>query len=276
MPPKASVIARARGGTAWSEVATPVLSVPRYLLSAIKVISSTNVWAVGTTISGTLVEHWNGTAWSIVPSPNPAGSSASYLLSVSATGPNDVWAVGSTSSVSGVNALSATLVEHWNGTAWSIVPSPNVAPQRSGLYVQDQLDAVVAISPTNAWASGFSNDVASGSFLPFHTVIEHWNGASWSIVASPNLFQHNTLSAIAANGANDVWTVGNGWTDQATGVPVATPELLHWTGSAWASVTPPARVGTSDNIPASVADVAGTVWVAGNAGGVGPLILRGP
>ena len=47
---------------------------------------------IGVNGSGTLTEHWNGTAWSVVASPN-AGTINS-LQSVAAVSANDVWAVG--------------------------------------------------------------------------------------------------------------------------------------------------------------------------------------
>ena len=82
--------------------------------------------------------HWDGRSWSAVPTPNPwpecqdgdilwsdgatwrevtvAGGSSGELTSVSATGPNDVWAVGSTG--------SGNLIEHFDGNGWSVRPSP--------------------------------------------------------------------------------------------------------------------------------------------------------
>jgi hypothetical protein len=59
-----------------------------------------------------------GLAWSRVPSPN-VGPSASVLVAVAAVASNDVWAAGHYG-FSG----ALTLVEHWDGTAWSVVPSP--------------------------------------------------------------------------------------------------------------------------------------------------------
>lgn len=65
--------------------------------------------------------------WSVVPSPNPATISVSndVLEGVSALADNNVWAVGNFSSSNG-NNVKHSLVEHWNGTAWGVVPSPNV------------------------------------------------------------------------------------------------------------------------------------------------------
>ena len=44
-------------------------------------------------IDQTLTEHWNGTAWSVVASPN-LGTSDNVLYGVAAVAANDVWAVG--------------------------------------------------------------------------------------------------------------------------------------------------------------------------------------
>src|SRR5689334_21377621 len=53
-----------------------------------------------------------GECWNVVRSPNlPSGSG---LQGVDIAAANDVWAVGSYG--------SQTLVEHWNGSAWAVVP----------------------------------------------------------------------------------------------------------------------------------------------------------
>ena len=99
-----------------------------YSLSGVAAVSTNDVWAVG--YHGdpyynpiqTLIEHWNGTAWSVVASPNE-GTNNNELHGVAAVSPNDVWAVGFYTDSSG--AHGQTLVEHWNGSAWSVVPSPN-------------------------------------------------------------------------------------------------------------------------------------------------------
>jgi hypothetical protein len=262
-------------GSAWSAVPTPSIGVTRASLSGVAALASNNVWAVGTTITGTLVEHWNGSAWSVVASPSPAGSQSNSLSGITAIAPNDIWAVGSSSSLSGTNVVTSTLVEHWDGSRWTIVPSPNVPPQRTGVVVRDLLTSVTAISPSNVWAVGYSIDVASGSGAPNKTLVEHWNGSAWTIVPSPSPQGHNTLTGVAANSAADIWAVGFGSNDVSTGVPVDKPELLHWNGTAWSSVASPANVGTSDNILRGVATTSGPVWAAGTAGGVGTLVLQG-
>src|SRR5437867_209248 len=64
------------------------------------------------------------------------------LVGVDAVAANDVWAVGSFS--------GGTLTLQWIGSAWSIVPSPNVKGYDS------QLSGVAAISSNDVWAVGVS------------------------------------------------------------------------------------------------------------------------
>src|SRR5262249_41623106 len=78
----------------------------------------------GSTRLGTLVEHWDGSAWSVVDSPN--GPDNNGLGSVVALSPSDVWAVGVTG-----NDLEQPLAEHYDGTSWSLttLPHPGIADQ---------------------------------------------------------------------------------------------------------------------------------------------------
>src|SRR5262249_53649888 len=167
-------------GTAWRVVKSPNAPAGNNNLLAGSAASSKDVWAVGffQAASGsprlTLAEHWNGHKWRVVPSPSPGGAD-NILLAVAAVSARDVWAVGSFV-VSGFGP-SQTLIEHWNGTSWSVVPSPNASTQNN------ELNGVTAVSGTDVWAVGDFLPSASGAT---QTLIEHWNGTSWSAVASPN------------------------------------------------------------------------------------------
>src|SRR4051812_42239449 len=48
------------------------------------------------------------------------------LSGIAAVSPTDVWAVGEQRAADGVNR---TLTEHWNGSSWQVVPSPNIGPK---------------------------------------------------------------------------------------------------------------------------------------------------
>jgi hypothetical protein len=183
--------------------------------------------------------------WSVISSPN-AGSSSNFLYGVATVSANDVWAVGFYYISS--SETDQTLTEHWNGTSWSIVTSPNVGTNQNFLY------AVAAISTSNIWAVGY--DYNSG--VPAQTLIEHWNGTSWSIVKSPNVTGANQLQGVAAVSANDVWAVG--FSNNNGTVRTLTE---HWNGSKWSVVTSP-NVGTVDSgLSAVTASSSNNVWAVG-------------
>ena len=54
--------------------------------------SGDDVIGLGGSPSSTLIEHYNGTAWSIVPSPSPGTDNA--LTGVTESSATDLWAVG--------------------------------------------------------------------------------------------------------------------------------------------------------------------------------------
>src|SRR5207244_691981 len=147
----------------------------------------------------TLTMHWDGTQWSIVPSPN-ANSRTNYLNRVSAVASNDVWAVGYYIAVVGGGGYDRTLAEHWDGNQWSIVPSPNVSTDNN------VLNSVSVLSSNDVWAVGsyLNNN------LGVLTLVEHWDGVQWSVVSSPNppAAYQSTLEGVSAVSPNDVWAVG--------------------------------------------------------------------
>ena len=75
-------------------------------------------------ISQTLIERWDGVEWTVVPSSN--GLDSDELTGVAAVSSEDAWAVGSQIDDAPEGNTSYALIEHWDGSAWSIVPTPNV------------------------------------------------------------------------------------------------------------------------------------------------------
>ncbi len=181
-------------GIAWSVVPSPNVGTGHNRLNGVTAVSANDVWAVGTN-GYTLIEHWDGIAWSVVPSPSP--NSLNILNGVTAVSANDVWAVGYC--VLGGPSYQ-TLMEHWNGTSWSVVPSPSPGTR------YNYLNGVAAVSSNDVWAVGY---YVNGSFPDYETLVEHWNGTSWSVIPSPDPGTgYNYLNGIAAVSANDVWAVG--------------------------------------------------------------------
>jgi hypothetical protein len=216
--------AHAASGPSWSIVPSAnasTTSVSNNVLTGVSALSNTDVWAVGyfnstsnNVINQTLAEHWNGTAWSLVPTPN-VGTMGSQLQGVSALSDTDVWAVGNFSTSSTASG-GRTLIEHFDGTAWSVVASPS--PSTQG----DFLTAVIALASNNSWAVGWFDDQAAGTLAP---LVLHWNGTTWSIVTA-GIPAGSILQAITAISPTDIWAVG----ESADG---GSNFELHWNGSHW-------------------------------------------
>ncbi len=191
-------------GAVWNIVSSPnrgLSTPPIDVLAGVACISASECWAAGGNddqngVGQTLVERWDGTSWTIVDSPNPSGSNAFQAMTcASPSQPEECWAVGQT--VTGLGSAQ-TLVEEWDGAAWSIVSSPSI-----GGY--DDLLGVTCASHKDCWTvgsySGATND---------QTLIEHWNGLSWAIVSSPNTSttQNNYLNAVTCASKSDCWAAG--------------------------------------------------------------------
>lgn len=238
-------------GATWTVASSPNTTGQRNVLESVTAISASDVWAVGyssgisTSLYQTLIEHWNGSTWSIVSSPNP-GSFTDTLSGVAASSSTDIWAVG----MQGTNTTSGSLIEHWNGTTWQVVSNPSSPPPLA------QLQSVSVISSTDAWAVGNYEDNTG-----HHTLAEHWNGTSWQAVSTPDGSQSgNNLYAVTAISASDVWAVGA--YENPVG-PNALTLIEHWNGSSWTMSASP-NPGNGDNLLNAVVAVnPSSVWAAG-------------
>jgi hypothetical protein len=183
----------------------------------------------------TLTEHWDGSSWSIIPSPNvgPGQNVFSPVLDLS---PINAWAGGGSSSVAGISP-DRTLFEHWDGSTWSVVPSPS-----PGLSFND-ISGLAAIPGTNnLWAAGAYTDSGGPNGI-YHSIIERWDGSSWSVVPSPNVgTAGGSVGSVVALSATDAWAVGS--FRDSNGMSQTLVE--HRDGSSW-SVVPSPNVGSESN-----------------------------
>ena len=153
-------------GNAWAVVPMPPVKSSNinafFQFNGIAAASPSDVWAVGDSgvVDGvnsdkTLIEHFDGKAWSIVPSPSPGAMASLGGVTIS-NAANNVWAVGAFTPAG--TSANRTLTLNWNGTAWSVVASPNTGST-------DGVGAV-ATNPGTAivWAVGESGP--PGSFNP--------------------------------------------------------------------------------------------------------------
>jgi hypothetical protein len=232
-------------------------------LNAVSARTASDAWAVGQfqgagedAGSQMLTERWNGTSWQQVPTTN-INFEDEHLLAVSASGANDAWAVGIQK---GINAASrSTLAAHWDGTAWTIVPTPATVSGGRGVT----LNGVADLSPTNAWAVGEGKDA--------RPLAEHWNGSAWSVVPVPGpaapagtSFANAVLSSISAVSPTDIWAVGTTTATQTQTLATSRFTLAeHWNGTAW-SIVKSANTAEPTALNGVTAISATNAWAVGN------------
>lgn len=228
-------------GTAWKLVATPALNTTENAaLNGVVAVAADNIYAVGSQPATnaalqTLVEHWDGKAWSVMPSPNPSPTS-NLLSGITANSPTDVWAVGN----SGDQATSSiqTLALHFDGATWKVVPTPNPLPKQ--LLNQNVLLSVQAVSASDVTAVGF---IADFNAQNVRTLIEHWDGTKWSVTPSPNQGEAqgdlNTLRGVAAVSGSDLYAAG--FFETAATAGQHTTLIEHFDGSNWTIIASPTR-----------------------------------
>jgi uncharacterized repeat protein (TIGR01451 family) len=234
-------------------------NVPTFNLSAqllgVTAPSASDVWAAGYEAVAVppaqglerpeirpLFEHFDGSAWSIVPAP-AATDDVAVMIDVAAVSSSDIWAVGyefdwtqppGTATATGVRPL----IEHYDGAAWTVVPDdPNAAG--------DVLQGVVALSSGDVWAVGGSSGAAPSGLR------EHWNGLQWQLQPGPSGEQDTQLVDVAGTATDDVWAVGQGGAAE------------HWDGATWTQ----APLGAASDVFTGVAAIAaGDAWAAGSSG----------
>lgn len=296
-------------------------------LEAVSCASASDCWAVGYAYPGVpgqmdfgyhpLLAHWDGTAWATLPPPpdQVAADQNQILYGVSCasasdcTAVGDQWTRGGVCDLESVSCLYQTLVEHYDGTRWARVATPNVGngvendlysvacpaagecwavgradrgagnPQGLALHGQggtwaiadltgvDALQGITCPSASDCWASG----TPFGTPGAPRTLLAHWDGASWSRVPSPNLgggkSPANNLFGLACTAPSDCWavgqyssgpnkqtltlryapstTTGTGTTSGTTTTPDTTTTSNAGTGGSSTSTTPPGDTGDS-------------------------------
>jgi len=248
-----------------------------------------------------LLEHWDGTGWSVHATPKALGSEGE-IAAMSSAGPDDVWAVGAKGNLAG--DAWVTFAMHWNGSSWKVVPTPSIPPADLG-----SLGSVAVRNQNDAWATGAT---VNGALL------EHWNGSTWSTVAgapgsddligvttaahgvvwavgseydgntgvtktfaehlvngtwvrtpTPNPLNTgdedvNELHSVTALSQTDAWAVGMVGNEDAD--EPYRPLILHWDGTAWHRVAAPSPDAGGDPLAAVLARSAKDVWAVGYGG----------
>jgi len=236
-------------GSGWTLVSSPSTDATQdNILSGVTCVSPTNCWVVGSYLNAgykTLIEHYDGNAWSIVGSPNQASATMNVLTGVACVSAIDCSAAGYWNANGGNDS---TLILHWDGSAWSITPSPN--PPSSTSF----LNAVACSTSGGCSAVGYYYD---GTAL--HSLIEERAAASWTIVSSPNSAadQDNLLNGVSCAGAGECWAVGDYYNGS-----VYRTLTEHHTSTGWHVVGSPNTASSDSNVLNAVACVTDVDCVA--------------
>jgi hypothetical protein len=207
-------------------------------------------WAAGsptTYTSTTVIEHWTGSSWSLVDSPNPSKDplyGTNQLYDVKAFAADDVWAAG----WQWVQVGSAPLVEHWDGHSWKVSKVPSTGFR--------QTVALDGTSSSDLWAVGYGHTFNTGGD---NSVAFHYDGSRWSVIAMPAFANDNYLNDVAAISPSDVWAIGY---SRSNSLDIQ-PYFVHWDGSTWTTVPSQHLSSTYNFLTSVVAISSDDVWAGG-------------
>lgn len=212
-------------------------------------------------------------SWSELPTTMPAGANYCLLRGLRAFAPDDVWAVGSEMRPGMGQSEQLTFATHWDGVAWSQVPTPSPSPA-PGL-TNCILHGVDGVATNDLWAVGTWKTQVPGGWVGQQVFALQWDGAQWHVPPGLPIPGTSTGAGVGgsraldveAEASNDVWIVGD-WID----VGARPGLLLHWDGSTLAQTLLPIVSGVGHQFfNAVAASGPNDVWVAGGAGTVATL-----
>jgi hypothetical protein len=242
-------------------------------LNAVSCASASFCMGVGTSVGGTttLTESWNGSVWSVIPSPNQS-SSANDLAGVSCLSSLDCVAVGTYTDSAGDPQGFALI---WNGSSWSVVST--------SAALGGDISSLSSVSCTQATsvfcvAVGFVGPTGTPtSGAPDQPLVESWNGSSWSVMSTPEpAFGDGQLQSVSCSGAVNCMAVGQtvecapiieGGT---THIVCFSSQMLveSWDGTNWSIQTTPNENATSSLFGISCASSMSCVGIGGSSTGV--------
>ena len=191
-------------GTTWSTMTSPNPSgADSSTLDGVSCASSTNCDAVGyfdvSSTEKTLAEHWSGTTWAIAPTPNPSGALVQQVERGVVSEHDEL-----------LRRSAARTSERRARRSWStgtVRPGRSSQPRTRAARSTPSWTAFRAATTTSCNAVGeyFLSDSTA------KTLVEHWNGTTWSIVTSPNPTgaTNPVLSSVSCPTTTNCNAVGN-------------------------------------------------------------------
>jgi hypothetical protein len=230
-------------GTAWTLQQAPLPAGSNHgQLSGVSCTTATACTAVGQweagTTTGTLAEAWNGSAWAVQSTPDPAGQGGQSVLSAISCLPG-----GTACTAAGYwlsNGEDVTLAEARTGTTWKVVPTPT--PTGTQGIVQGLFTGISCSSANACGAVGdHINDAGHQVSL-----MEAWDGTAWKIVPAPAGEIAAAVSGVSCPLASRCTAAGVGYpTSQGAqpGQGDAFTLAEAWNGTAWTTQQTPNPTG---------------------------------
>jgi hypothetical protein len=232
-------------------------------LSALQALASDDIWAAGTrTVDNAggsspsqvaYLEHWDGNRWQAVDSPNLTTRFSSSFSGLSATAPDDVWVMGASSTAATASLqtpMGTGLLAHWDGSSWKLISLPETLQHSFFL-------SIAALATDDLW-------VLAGQGSASGTILAHWDGASWQreevATAIGTGIMLSTLRGLAPD---DLWGAGTFYDAVRN---VSRPILVHWDGTQWTHVLPPAPQEDESGLQALQIVEKQDIWAAGTTG----------
>ena len=209
-------------------------------LTAVRCTSIKDCWAGGTDgvdvgpgLQLDEMLHWNGTKWSGVNVPSPAGfmiGAFNEINGLSCTSASDCWAIGSYGGGGVSDETFLNMALHWNGHKWAQATTPN--PAGTAASNSNTLNSVNCTAANNCWAVGTFGDISTNNLTKGEAL--HWKGSTWTQVKAPNpggtaggdQSEYNSVRCVSAR---DCWIAGFSRKG-------SNPDLdltLHWNSTKW-------------------------------------------
>jgi hypothetical protein len=239
-------LAESLNGKIWSLTkAPPAAGNEDDILTGVSCSSATQCMAVGyysaSGVTSILAESWNGKTWSLTSPPNPS-STYDAFNAVSCASAKSCMGVG----FANVGSNTESVAESWNGTSWKVLTTLNPG----GSYTL--FAGVSCTTTTNCVATGSQFDGVSEDL----TLVESWNGSTWTLVPSPSTQEMNFLDGVSCV-SNRCVAVG-----QATTADITTTLIEKWTkGGSW-KVANSTNPGSSSDLFSGVSCASTTSCVA--------------
>ncbi|HTU79035.1 MAG TPA: hypothetical protein VMF09_09780 [Solirubrobacteraceae bacterium] len=173
---------KTRGWTPPEETVNPEGSPTSVKLLGVSCSASNACTAVGAYIDLattyiSLAERWNGTAWEVQSTPNPAEATGTVLTGVSCHGGSECTAVGYYEKTS--DGPHYPVAERWNGSTWAIETMPSPSKEENV-----DLAAVSCGSSKQCVAVGQYN---TGKPATRRALAEQWDGTAWKVKTTAKL-----------------------------------------------------------------------------------------